>query len=306
MRASGRLAGVRGEPEHDLVDPGRIERHGVAIELDRGLVRARRSSSDLDVERVGPEAERPKGVVDRAGQSSARLPPSHRQRPGGSRHGLEEPGIVGLARSALVGQALEPLDLGSGALAVGHDRGLVVAVATLQPVDERQAILYGEHGRRVELGGLGEPAHVGRDVLDLRVEAAEALGNRLEARIEPRHRGGLGARLAHDLAGPLLAVEGGPDRARAPGDRLAVPRQVEAGLQLGCLARVQACHGDLVELVPQQLQAPVRLPRLDRQLGQRGAILAPARDRDVDRGAKGSMVAERIEQLALPALVEEP
>ena len=42
----GRLAGVRGEPEHGLVDPGRIERDRVTIELDRGLICAGGPPSD--------------------------------------------------------------------------------------------------------------------------------------------------------------------------------------------------------------------------------------------------------------------
>ena len=51
---------------------------------------------------------------------------------------------------------------------------------------------------------------------------------------------------------------------------------------------------------------PRQLARVDRQLRQRGPVRAPALDHVGRRGASRGMPAVRVEQVALPALVEQP
>ena len=60
----GRLAGVRGEAVDDLVGAAGIERDRVAVELDRGLVRARRAPPERDLEHAGREAELDQHLAD--------------------------------------------------------------------------------------------------------------------------------------------------------------------------------------------------------------------------------------------------
>ena len=65
----GRLAGIRCQLERHFVDPGRIEGHRVAVDLDRGFVGQGRPPADRDLEDIGPEAKSFERLTDRGAQS---------------------------------------------------------------------------------------------------------------------------------------------------------------------------------------------------------------------------------------------
>jgi hypothetical protein len=93
---------------------------------------------------------------------------------------------------------------------------------------------------------------------------------------------------------------------RAPArDRLTVLRRRESRLDLVRLAHPQPRAGDLRRFVIGQVQPPHQLTRLQRQLGQRRPVLAPSLDGRCDRGPGRSASTVRVEEVALPALVEE-
>ena len=91
----GRLARVRREAVDDLVDAARIERDGVAVELDRGLVRGRPARRpERDLEDAGREAE----VV--AGRAPTASVSAGAGRGAGGRQGRGRGGDLGRAGAA--------------------------------------------------------------------------------------------------------------------------------------------------------------------------------------------------------------
>ena len=130
-----RLAGVRREPEDDLVGPGGVERDRVAVELHRRLVLVRGPAPHVDGEGAGSEAEAPQRLVGRGSQPLGGGSPARRQLGRGERDLGEQPLVIGLAATALALEALQPLDLRLRSLSVREDRRLVLAVAALQGVD---------------------------------------------------------------------------------------------------------------------------------------------------------------------------
>ncbi len=189
---------------------------------------------------------------------------------------------------------------------MADDRGLILAVPALQRVDPRQALLRSEQRRRVVIGAVGVPAHVRGRVLQLRLQAHEPLGDRFETRIDSRQRAGFADPAREGISGAApLPVQRGTNGRCAASDRLAVPGKLEARPQLLRLADPQARPGDLLDLVAEQLHSPLHLARVDREPGELRPVLAPARDRPGDLGARAVVAAERVEELALPALVEE-
>ncbi len=189
---------------------------------------------------------------------------------------------------------------------MGDDRGLAVAVAAFERVDRAEALFEGRQGGRVVFDLVGQPADLRRDVLQLRLEAGQPLGERIEPRVEA----GQAARLA-DRDRRRVARSGAvggqrvADRGRSPGDRLAMLGGRQARPDPLRLARPKVRRRDLGRLVLEQVDAASQLARIDRQLGQGRPVRAPALDRPA-RGVAGlAEPAERIEQVALPALVEE-
>ena len=84
-----------------------------------------------------------------------------------------------------------------------------------------------------------------------------------------------------------------------------MPGPLQQLSQLGRLAGAEASAADLLDLVPQQLEPPLDLARLEVDVRERRSVLAPALDGPRHRKAQLRVTAERVEQLALPALVEE-
>ena len=79
----------------------------------------------------------------------------------------------------------------------------------------------------------------------------------------------------------------------------------QPGADLVGFADSQPCRRDLGRLVLEQLEASGQLARLDGELGQRGAVRAPAGDGVGDRAPCIGVAAIRVEQVPLPALIEE-
>ena len=85
-----------------------------------------------------------------------------------------------------------------------------------------------------------------------------------------------------------------------------MPRRRQPGADLVGLARPQPRRGDLRRLVLEELEPALQLPRVHRQRRQRGLVRPPRPDRGRHGGPLRPVAAERVEQVALPALVEQP
>ena len=145
------------------------------------------------------------------------------------------------------------------------------------------------------------------DVAQLRLEARQPLGERLEPRIDPGDAARLAERDRDALARP--ATLGGQrlvDRGRPAGDGLAVLGGRQPRADLVRLAGAQARRRDLGRLVLEELQPARELARIDRRARARAARFSRQRSTARrHRGAQRLVPAERVEQVALPALVEE-
>ena len=96
------------------------------------------------------------------------------------------------------------------------------------------------------------------------------------------------------------------DRGRAPGDRLAVLRGLEPSPDLVGLAGSESRRRDLVGLVLEQLEPARQLARVELASSASAARLARQRSTASAIAARSCRVpAERVEQVALPALVEQ-
>ena len=275
----GRLARVRGETIDDLVDAARIERDRVAVELDRRLVPSGHPPAEPDLEDAGREAKVAQDVTDRGGQRGAGRGPGGRK---GRRRGsdlVEQRRILALAPGTLRVETAQPLELGRRSLAMGDDGRLAVAIAAFEGVDRAEPLLERGQGDRIVLDRIGQAADLERDVVELRLEPGQPLGQRLETRVEAGQTARLADRLRRRVAG-ARAVGGQrlPDRGRSPGDRLAMLGGRQPGADLVGLADSQPCRRDLGRLVLEQVDPAGELARVDRQLRERGAVGAPAFD----------------------------
>jgi hypothetical protein len=110
---------------------------------------------------------------------------------------------------------------------------------------------------------------------------------------------------AEGVTGPGVVAERGDRLRGGTRDRLGVLGGAKLCLELGVLAGPRCCRGDLVDLVPKQLDAPGKLVRIGEQLGPRrdggspGAIGVRYRD-DEPR-----MTAGAIEQGELSSRLQE-
>ena len=192
---------------------------------------------------------------------------------------------------------------------MGDDGRLVVAVAPLERVDEREPLLEAGERSRIVVDRLGQLASRRRDVVELGLEAREPLGQRLEPRVEAGEAAGLAESHARSTsrAPPLVAGERLGERRAAAGDRLAVLGGLEAGPDLLGLAGPQAGRRDLGRLVLGQLEPAGQLARIELQLGEERRGSSRQRSTASATAARSVVVsAEGVEQVALPALVEEP
>jgi hypothetical protein len=190
---------------------------------------------------------------------------------------------------------------------VGDDGRLVVPVAALQALDRGQAL-----GQAVELGrvmvhGLRQVADRLDGVDELGLEPGQTLRERLVPRIEPGQVAHLSGRDRDPLAGtPLLPGEGLRGRRATAGDGLAVPGGLEPNPDLVGLARPDPSRGDLLRLVLGELESPGQLPRIQLEGAEERPVLAPAVDGTCSRRPERRMTAEGVQEVPLPAFVEEP
>ena len=192
---------------------------------------------------------------------------------------------------------------------MGDDRRLVVAVAPLERVDRRRAAPRAPRARAGSWSTASASARTSAgDVVELRLEPGQPLGERLEARVEAGERPRLAERRPRPLRGrPLPSPASASWTAAAP-RAIASPCWAAASrarISSASPGRRRA-RGDLGRLVLEQLEPAGELARVDRELGQGRPVRAPALDGVGHRGARGRRAAERVEQVALPALVEQP
>ena len=95
------------------------------------------------------------------------------------------------------------------------------------------------------------------------------------------------------------------DRGRSPGDRLAMLGGRQPRPDLVGLAGSESGGGDLGRLVLEEVHPARELARVDRQLGEGRPVGAPALDHVGHRRARRRVPAVGVEQVALPALVEQ-
>src|SRR5213079_609834 len=104
----------------------------------------------------------------------------------------------------------------------------------------------------------------------------------------------------------LLAAERLDQRRASACDRFAMLRGLEPDPDLVGLAGAQPGRFDLGRLVLRQVEAPGELPWIELQLRENRPVLAPPLDRIRNGRPQCCMAAERVEQVPLPALVEQP
>ena len=188
---------------------------------------------------------------------------------------------------------------------MGQHGRLVVAETPFQGEDLRQPLLETGHRAGVVVEAVDERADLGGDVRDLRVQAAQALGEGLEAWVEPTQvaglpRGGRDALASAGRSSPVpsssAAWMAAPPRAIASPLR-AAPRRAWIS---SASPSAQMGGGDLAGLVLGEVQPAHELARIDRELGQRRPVRPPALDRPGHRPRGHRMAAVRVEQVALP------
>ena len=103
-----------------------------------------------------------------------------------------------------------------------------------------------------------------------------------------------------------LCRDGVADRGTPPRDPLAVLRRCEPLAELRALSRSQSRRRDLGGLVLVDREPALELARIDRKLGEDGLVGPPSVDSGGHLCAQRFVAAERIEEVALPALIEEP
>ena len=186
------------------------------------------------------------------------------------------------------------------------DRRLVVAVAPKEPVDDPETRVELGDGARIVVHALGQAARLLGDVGQLRLQARQPFGERLEAWIEAGQPARLlqGDRGGVAGAGSLLGERFAQGR-RSPGDRLAMLGRRQTAADLVRLARSEVSARDLGRLVLEQVQAARHLPWIQRGRVERGPVLAPALHGTGHRRAELAVATEAVEQVALPALVEQ-
>ena len=312
IRASGRAGspGFGREPEDDLV--------GAAARRRRP--RRRRSRRRA---RPRPAARRPSATSKTSGgkPSSSSTTPTRarraRRRPlaapptgaaAASATSARSARVLALAPGPLLVEAAQALGLGRGPLAVGDDRRLVVAVPPLQRVDRREALLERRERRGIVVDALGEVADLRGDVLELGLEAGQPLGDGLEAGIEPGQAAGLADGAVRSRRGrPRRRRQGVADapplRGRSPrraGRRPAGPRISSAspGRRRAASISATSCSSRSRRRASSRgsIASAASAARFSRQRSTAAAIAARSR----------RVAAEGVEQVALPALVEQP
>ena len=304
----GRLAGVRREQEHDLVDAARVEGDGVAIDLDRRLVaagvRRPRATSNTPPGSRAPRAPPPT-------PSASARPPSPAQPTGrrGGRHLRQEPRVLGqravalaLERRAAARPRRRPLAVGDAP----RPRRRRSAARGRRSCDSRSS----SAGERAGSWSRSRPAR-GPRRRRRRASASRPPSRSASGSNRPSSRAGRAPRRAaaamRSRAPRSSPASASVERRAAAGDRLAVLRRLEPSPDLVGLARPQPARPR--SRSPRARRAPACGPaRAGRARAPPAPPGSPASARPPrPRAARPRLVpAEGVEQVALPALVEEP
>src|SRR5581483_11677166 len=286
----GRLPGIRRDEEAHVVAARRVRRalrepHAEAAALEREIHKVR-------LDRGG---QRRRGLAARVVQRFRRL----RER--GARLRLL---LVELREPRLA--LTERLELRRGALAVRDDRGHVVPVLAAEVVQEIGARLEIRATLRIGLDALRVATQVGRDLVRLR----KGRGHALERGREPRIQAGGASQLPFGEGEPIARARAvaGEQLLRGAGrfpQPLRRSRDRELRIEPRLLVRTEPRRADLLDLVPEQLRAPLPLARI---AAQRRALALERDERGVRaRGALAQRVvaAERVEHVALDLRTRE-
>ena len=306
----GRLAGVRGEAIDDLVEPARVERDRVAVDLDRRLRRGRptrRPTATSNTPAGNPSSTRT-ASTRRPGTSPPRVA-CRRQRRAGRRDLGQADARPRAWRRARSSSSPRSRSASAGRrLAVGDDRRLVVAVAPQQAVDDAEAGVQLGQRPRIVVDALGQACapRRRRPPAPPRGRPAGRPAARSAGRAGPAPRASWRAVAATSRAPAAVRGQGLAQRGRPAGDRLAVLGRGQSGGDLVGLAGSQPRRGDLAGLVVEQVQPPRDLARVERRrVEQRPGSRASARPPSAIVAAQVLVAAPAVEQVALPALVEQ-
>ena len=221
----------------------------------------------------------------------------------------EQRGVLALAAAALPVEAAQPLGLGRRASPWAMTAASSSPYRRSRRVDRAEALL--ERGR-ARAGSCSMPsasvADLGGDVVELGLErrpaarrAARSAGRAGPARAPRGAATAVGSRAPRALPGSASWTAAAPRAIASP--CWAAPSR--ARISSASPGRSRAA-GDLGGLVLEELDPAGQLARVDRQLGERRPVRPPALDGVGHRRARRRMPAERVEQVALPALVEQP
>ena len=195
---------------------------------------------------------------------------------------------------------LQPLQLGCRRLAECDHRVQRLPVLALQVVEQRQPLLGGRAGGRVEVQPLTQVGHVARQLDGLGLQRARSLGRRGEALVQGSRLRQLGARGGQRVQPGRLIAQGADRGVGRAGNRLGVGGAAQLPLQGLVLARLHRCGRDLVDLVAQQLHPARQLVLVGEHLRGLGDGPTPRAVRRCHFQHAAIQLPETIEQGQLP------
>ena len=315
IRASGRAGSPAfgAKPEDDLVDPARVERDRVAVDLDRRLVASAGRRPSADLEHAGREAE-----LARAPPSTAAPSPAGRRRRAADRSAAAA-ATRSRSRASSAWRRARARRRGRAAARPPRPRA---RRGRSPPPRRRRTVARGRRSRdsrsasRASSAGswstrLGEVADRLADVVELRLEAGQALGERLEPGVEPGRASRASRRSrprSRSRAPPLLAR-------RAPRQAVAPPRAI-ASPCWAASSRARISSASPGRRRAAAISFASCSASSSRRVSSRGSSSRVAEQASGSRASASTaaavaarsvrVAAERVEEVALPALVEEP
>ena len=174
-------------------------------------------------------------------------------------------------------------------------------------MDEREPGVEDLERAWVVVDPVRERSRLIRDVGKFGLESAEPSDQGLEPRVEAGQALRLMEGHARHVAGAgAIGGQGVMQRLRPARDRFAVLGGDQPSADLLALTWSELRRGDLSRFVLEDVEPTDHLARVERGGIEGVAILAPAGDRVGNRRADRRMASECVEQVPLPALVEQP
>ena len=213
---------------------------------------------------------------------------------------------LSLARLPRCFERAESIRLGRRTLPIRDDGVLTLSVFPLERVDERKPLLHRRERRKIVLDAVCQGARLGCGILQLCGQAEQPLGHGLVAPVQTGKFTGSLSGLGGGFPGATpLPGQGLVDLAAAASDRLGVLGGGQFPADLRSLAVAEPGGDYLARLMLLQLQAPCQFPRIECQFGQDRLIGAPRIHGRSHGLASAVQPPERVEQLALPALLQQ-